>query len=92
MSEIWGPDEAEMSIQQCCERETRAARLPIQERWMITIIFLGFVGMFAIAGTFISIEAKRRSDASRQRANSPHSDKPFMGRATADHDERDLAA
>jgi hypothetical protein len=58
---------------------------------MITFIFLGFVGMFAIAGTFISIEAKRRSDAGRERVSSERSDERPMARATRD-DEQDLAA
>jgi hypothetical protein len=59
---------------------------------MLTFIFLTFVGMFAIAGTFISIEAKRRSDASRQRASTLHSARPSMGHATTADDEQDLAA
>jgi len=53
---------------------------------MITFIFLGFVGMFAIAGTFISIEAKQ------SRAAAHRNEDTSMGRATPDHDEQDLAA
>jgi hypothetical protein len=49
---------------------------------MVAIIVLAFAGMFAIAGTFISIEAKRRADGSRARSMSPRSDRPPMGRAT----------
>jgi hypothetical protein len=49
---------------------------------MVAIIILAFAGMFAIAGTFISIEAKRRADGSRARSMSPRSDRPPMGRAT----------
>jgi hypothetical protein len=58
----------------------------------LTIIFLIFVGMFAIAGTFISIEAKRRSDAIRQRSSSSYSPRAVVSRATAENDEQDLAA
>ena len=57
---------------------------------MITFIFLTFVGMFAIAGTFISIEAKRRSD--RERSLSVHAVRSSMERATADDEQNDLAA
>jgi hypothetical protein len=60
---------------------------------MITIIVLTFVGMaFALAGTFISIEAKRRSD--RERSVSAHTGRASMERAASDsdNDQRDLAA
>ena len=57
---------------------------------MITVILLTFVGMFAIAGTFISIEAKRRSD--RDKYVSAPTGRPSMERVTSDDDRRDLAA
>ena len=63
---------------------------------MITAIFLVFVGMFAIAGTFISIEAMRRTDANRQTsdlrqtANSSFNEIP--SRRVAEESGRDLAA
>lgn len=53
---------------------------------MLTIVFLMFVGLFAIAGTFISIEAKRRSVRSGAGGASPRNDKPAIGRATPGND------
>ena len=54
---------------------------------MLTVIFLLFVAVFLISGVFISLEARRR------RAGQPGikpvpmtSNKPRVGRATADSD------
>jgi cbb3-type cytochrome oxidase subunit 3 len=49
---------------------------------MLTFVFLMFMGLFAVAGVFISIEAKRRKARSSAAAISPRNDKPTMGRAT----------
>jgi hypothetical protein len=65
----------------------KAARSPMsQEHSMVTLIILAFVGMFGIAGTFTSIEAKRRADRNRARSTSPRGDRPRMARATTDND------
>jgi hypothetical protein len=45
---------------------------------MLTIVFLVFVAMFLVAGTFISIEAKQRKDGSLDRSR-PSSNQPGMG-------------
>jgi hypothetical protein len=53
---------------------------------MLTLVFLLFIGLFAIAGAFISIEAKKRSSRGGASAVSPRNDKPAMGRATSSRD------
>jgi cbb3-type cytochrome oxidase subunit 3 len=53
---------------------------------MLTIVFLVFIGMFAIAGVFISLEAKRREKGSQSSAVAGRDQKPGMGRATPDND------
>jgi len=49
---------------------------------MITIVFLVFLAIFAIAGVFLSLEAKKRRDGSMQRQLHPRNNTPAMGRAT----------
>ena len=53
---------------------------------MITFVFLMFVGMFAIAGVFISLEAKRRTHGHAARPPIPRNNTPKIGRATTDGD------
>jgi len=50
---------------------------------MLTIVFVAFIAMFAIAGIFISLEAKRRGDGS---VPGPRNERPSMRRATSDAD------
>jgi hypothetical protein len=38
---------------------------------MVTFVFLLFVGMFAVAGFFISLEAKRRGDGQARLSLAP---------------------
>jgi hypothetical protein len=65
----------------------KAVRSPVnQEHWMVTLIVLAFAGMFGIAGTFISIEAKRRADENGARSMSPGGEPPSMARTTAADD------
>jgi hypothetical protein len=52
---------------------------------MITIIFLAFLGMFAVAGIFVSIEAKKGGRGSQAHAGRASSNKP-VERATQDND------
>jgi hypothetical protein len=49
---------------------------------MLTIVFLVFLAIFAIAGFFISLEAKRRRDGSRFRPVPVHSERSNVNRAT----------
>ena len=49
---------------------------------MITIVFLVFLAIFAIAGVFLSLEAKKRRDGSMQRQLHPRNNTTYMGRAT----------
>ena len=49
---------------------------------MLTVVFLIFLAIFAIAGFFISLEAKRRRDGSRMRPVPVHSERPGASRAT----------
>jgi hypothetical protein len=51
---------------------------------MVTFIFLLFVAMFAVAGFFISLEAKRRNDSQAEGPMAPRSHAPKMGRASSD--------
>ena len=53
---------------------------------MLTIVFLVFVAMFAIAGIFISLAAKKGKGGQSPRPMSPRNDKPAMERATSDKD------
>jgi len=53
---------------------------------MLTFVFLMFIGLFAIAGIFISIEAKKRNERESSSAVSPSDDKPAMGRAISSRD------
>jgi hypothetical protein len=45
---------------------------------MITLVFLLFATMFAVAGTFISLEAKRRNDSPTPRPTVMLSNAPGM--------------
>jgi hypothetical protein len=49
---------------------------------MLTVVFLIFLAIFAIAGFFISLEAKRRRDGSRMRPVPVSSERPQVNRAT----------
>ena len=49
---------------------------------MITIVFLMFLAIFAIAGVFLSLEAKKRRDGLTHREMHPRNNTPAMGRAT----------
>jgi hypothetical protein len=62
----------------------RPSEFTYGEGSMITFVFLAFIGLFAIAGVFISIEAKKRKDGSVQRMTARGGDRPVMGRATSD--------
>jgi hypothetical protein len=48
---------------------------------MVIFVFLMFVAMFAIAGFFISLEAKRRSDGQARRPMAGTRQMPEVGRA-----------
>lgn len=48
---------------------------------MVTLIFLIFVAMFAVAGFYISLEAKRRSDGRTERPMAPTKTMPEVRRA-----------
>jgi len=50
---------------------------------MITLVFLLFAGMFAVAGTFISLEAKRRNDSPTPRPTIMLSNSPRMGQTSS---------
>ena len=50
---------------------------------MITLVFLLFVAMFAVAGTFISLEAKRRNDSPTPRPTVMLSNPPRMGQTSS---------
>jgi hypothetical protein len=51
---------------------------------MVTFVFLIFVAMFAVAGFFISLEAKRRGDGQTERPTAVRSPMPEVGRARSD--------
>jgi hypothetical protein len=53
---------------------------------MLTGIFLTLVGIFAIAGTFISIEQKRRADERRERLTFPRESRQRLRRVTRKND------
>ncbi len=49
---------------------------------MITIVFLTFIGLCAVAGIFISMQAKKGKGGLEPRPVPVPGDKPQMGRAT----------
>jgi hypothetical protein len=54
---------------------------------MITLVFLLFVAMFAVAGTFISLEAKRRNDSPMPRPTIMLSNSQRMGQTTGESEQ-----
>jgi hypothetical protein len=50
---------------------------------MVIFVFLVFAAMFAVAGFFLSLEAKRRSDGQPTRRLTPRNNTPKMGRASS---------
>jgi hypothetical protein len=51
---------------------------------MVTFVFLMFVAMFAVAGFFISLEAKRHSDSQAERPMAPRNHTMKMGGTSSD--------
>jgi hypothetical protein len=51
---------------------------------MVILVFLLFVAMFAVAGFYISLEAKRRNEGYARRPSVPRNDAPKMVRSTSD--------
>jgi hypothetical protein len=60
---------------------------------MITAVFLVVAAMFAVAGTFISLEAKQRSQTQADRPLEPRKNLPQIVRTTsARQSEQDAGA
>jgi hypothetical protein len=53
---------------------------------MLTVIFIGAIVLLAIAGVFISMEAKRRPKGVPSSAAVPADDRAKVARATPDND------
>jgi hypothetical protein len=70
-------------------RQVIAARMRGGTR-MVTFVFLLFVAMFAIAGYFISLEAKQRTDSQQQqrRPMATRARSPKVPAAAADGEEQ----
>jgi hypothetical protein len=51
---------------------------------MVTFVFLIFVAMFAVAGFFISLEAKRRGDGQTEKPTAVRRPMLEVGRARSD--------